>query len=165
MLCSTFDRKEQDNRHVSDFPVRILCVQAKHYNTEQRFPRSLPSIQTCVTQREHLLASRRSFKRTNGKVVRPWLRTGSDRTVGRNYWSAALPRSLPPAHCRGKSPRLPSAQGLGGARTCTQMLQKTRVFWVLTKEELPTFRRSVVSPASQPNTRHLWRPESSSAPL
>jgi hypothetical protein len=74
---------------------------------------NLPSIQTCVTQRERLLASRRSFKRPNGEVVRPWLRRGSDRTVGRNYWSAATSRSLPLVHCRGKSPRSPKAQGGG----------------------------------------------------
>jgi len=43
--------------------------------------------------------------------VRPWLRTGSDRSVGRNYWSAAPSRSLPPVHCCGKRPRSPNAHG------------------------------------------------------
>jgi hypothetical protein len=120
LLCSTFYRKEQDNRHVSDFPVHILCAQATHYNTEQRSPRSLPSIQTCVTQCEHLLVSRRSFKRPNGKVVRPWLRTRSDRTVGRNYWSAALPRSLSTRALPWKEPSVTQCAGdwLGPELVC-----------------------------------------------
>jgi len=59
----------------------------------------------------------------------------------------------------------PMRRGLSGARTGMHMLHKTRVFWVLTEEELPTFRRSVVSPASDPNTQHLWRLICSSAPL
>jgi hypothetical protein len=33
--------------------------------------------------------------------VRPWLRTGSDRTVGSNDWSAAPSRSRPPVQGAG----------------------------------------------------------------
>lgn len=102
------------------------------------------------------------IKCPDGKSCTLGSRTGRDRTVVRNHWSALPPISLAPVHCRGNSSRSPTAQG---ARTCMQMLEKTRVFWVWTSEEFPMFRRSVISPASEPNTRHLWRLESSSAPL